>query len=456
MRTSCFCLLALTSAVAAPSVAQSVNEHSIWDRTTEYTSRGANLGSAGFVSQGFAFGFTGGLRTLTGVRYTVQDEDAATRERLTVGFAGLDAAGRPDYANVNAYAANFLTPGGSGQRAWIVTHTTLRQNPIKLPVTCEQRHHVWQFQAASWPSDGASVWMSEGATFNSTLLCWQNSEHREIPRTDGLLGQIDEELGWTSVPSSASIPANRSWELVLSFAEPTLQGGAVNAVYNAPGCPNPNQGYAAIDPDFSNIGGGTLARHDDYEWTVMDPTGQVALLYWSTSVLAGGFPTPFGQFFLDLTDPLMQTGPVPMSAFSGGKARMRFNLGPANSPVRVIASEFGAWSAQALIVQPGPKLQLTNLWTMRTKLVPTGWQAGKARQGVPARLSKGAGVRLLILRNDGRGTLTVQAKSGSTNVGPPTTVCERAPARILVPAQANAVEVSSNKTRDTAFAARMF
>ncbi len=445
-----------TSVIAQTTVFNPANSY---DRSTEFTSRGSNGGTPGHVSQAFAYGNSAGLQTLTRSRYVMQDQDQSTREPWNVGTTLLNAKGQPDYAGLRTYGTNLLLPAGqSGIGAWILTHTALATTPHLINHGTEQWHHVWQFTVpTNWTTDGLSVHMSQGATYRGTLLCFQNTRHREIPRTDGSpAAQIIEKHGWSGVARNPDpAPINRTWRLESFFGEVVLNGASDNTVYNCAGSlRNPNQGYARIDPDFDDTGAGSPVRTDNYRWTVeagSNWNGGVAVMFWSTTTFPGKVPTPFGDLYLNLLDPLFAAGPQLMGAITGGKASLSLNLGAANNPLRGVIANLPNFSGQAVVASQSAGVKLSTLMSFRGKLVPTGFTAGTAVSGTPASISKRVADRNIVVRNDGAGTLTVQAKRGSTNIGPATVVPERTAVRITLPVAASSVAVSSNKSTATDF-----
>jgi hypothetical protein len=448
-------VLAISTAVSSQTVNQ--NEAYRYDQTTEFTSRGSNGGNKGFVSAAYSYGLNAGLLTLTGSQYVMQDQDLATVEPWNVGTHGLDAAGDADYANLKPYASNLMLPVGTGIGAYILTHT-LTGAPVKLTQTGDQWHHTWQFvNNANWTTDGLGVHMSQGATWGTppTLLC-QNGAHREIPRIEGV-AQIIEDVAWSAQPSNQRpVPMDRCWRLRTNWNEIVLTGASDNSVYNS-GCPNPNTGQAAIDPDFFDSGVGTPPRHDDYNWKVIaGPTyaGGVGILLVSQTVFPnGGLPTPFGPLHVDLSDPLFSLSPIVMPALDAlGNSSFTLALGPATSPLRPILKEMASWSTQAMVTPlPTVKWQLSSLVTMRPRLTPTGFTAATAVQGTPASITRTVGPGTFVVRNDGRGELEVQFYIGTGKIGGATKVFERSMVRVIAPVAANRVEVTGFKTTATNF-----
>jgi len=463
MRTSL--VVIATLAICASALAQTVNQNEVnrWDLSTEFTSRGSVGGVAGYLSASHPFGLNAGLATLTHSQYVMQDQDLATNEPWNVGSCGLDAAGDPDYAKLTAYASNLRLPTGSGIAAYILTHT-LTGAPHTPPATTDQWHHVWHLvQAANWTTDGISVHMSQAATWGTppTLLCQLNPNstpgHRELPRIEGTT-QIIEDLAWSSQPSNQRpLVQDRTWRLRLGFNEIALVPGIDNVTYNNSPCPNPTWGLGAVDPDFYDSGVSTPARFDDYVWRVnagATYAGGVGVLLVSQTVFPGnGIPTPYGQLYLDITDPLFGIGPLVMPPFDGtGGSQFTLALGAGPNAIRNVFKELASWSTQALVTPlTNPKWKLSSLSTMRPALAPSGFTATTAVSGTPASIVRTVGPTRFSLRNDGRGELTVQFFIGSAPVPGTFKVAERTMVRMTPPVAANKVEVTSTKTTATNF-----
>ena len=451
---SCLTVVALIT-LPAGLLAQNFNPANSYDHSTEFTSRGANGGRRGYVSQAFAYGNSAGLQTLTRVRYVMQDQEQATREHWSVGTTLLDAKGQPDYAKTVFYATGLMTPPGkSGIGSWIVIHNPMPSHLINHGL--EEWHHVWQFRdVANWTTDGLSVHMSQAASYGGTLLCFSRTRHREIPRTDGSpAAQIIEKHGWSTVrPGLDPVPDNRAWRLETFFDEVVLNGAATNRVYNCAGSEqDPNRGYARLDPDFDDTGAGSPARFDDYRWTVeagASWNGALALLLFSPTVLAAKIPICGGHWYLDWFDP--QAGLFTMGIVTGGRAT--YDLVLPGMPLLWPRSAFANlpnFSAQALLFG-GSSCKLSTLMSFRSKLLPKGFKAGSAVLGRPASIAKRVVDRNIVVRNDGAGTLTLRARRGSTTIGPATVVPERTAIRIRLHVAATRVTVSSNKSIATRF-----
>lgn len=467
-RLALLALAATTSGLIAQAT-NPVNNFYRWDRSTEFTSRGSNGGNPGFVSQGFAHGHSAGLETLTQAYFVMQDQNPSTQESYNLGTTELDAAGRPDYANLNTYATNLLLPMSTQTTpaAWGITMIGLATTPHKLNLKQHtQWHHTWQFNVgANWTSDGISVHMGQAAAYNGTLLC-TGANHREIPRTENAT-QIVEELGWSAVANSTTpAPVNRTWRLRTSFAEFALNGGALNTTYGgfngavgAIGCNNtdPNLGYAALDPDFDDAGLGNPARYDDYTWLLSAGSanaGKIAVLFFSQTVIpGGGAPTPFGQLHLDIADPIFGAvgGLIMPQLDSLGQSSLSIPFGPGGSTntLRPVIADFPSWSAQAAVVTTSG-LQLSSLFSFRSTTTPNGFTAATADATTPVKLSRTAAQRTIFVRNDGRGMLTVKQIRGTTTFGT-SDVCERTAVRITINPAASDIEISTTTTQPVKF-----
>lgn len=436
-----------------------MNEYLKYDANVEYTSRGHNGGNPGFVSQAFAYGFTANLRTLTRIRYWIQDQNAQTQERWNVGFTTVDAAGEPDYPKSVMYATNLVNPPNTGIRAWQITHTPT--TPLKAPATTEQWHHVLQIlQPATIWADGLGTWVSWGGNYYNTMLCNNQSggwRHREIPRLEGNPPlPLQEEFGWSArIGRNPGIYNDCSWALRLFFEEPVLNGAADNVTYNV-SCLNPNPGYMSLDPDFADNGASTPGRFDDFAWNVAAGpryAGGVAVMFFSQVVLpGGGVNLPgLGQLHIDPVDPLM-LGPLVFPGLdANGTASFPLKFGPPNGGLRNLAATFPSWSAQAVVIKSGAPTQLTNLYTFRALLEPKGFTAATAVKGTPASIPHTPSQTTIFIRNDGRGVLTVQPMRGSQKIGPAFTVRDRSASRLPAHPAASTIEVSSNFTTPTKF-----
>lgn len=465
-RLALLAIAATTSGLVAQTT-NPVNNFWRWDRSTEFTSRGANGGNPGFVSQGFSHGHTANLDTLTQTSFVMQDQNPSTRESYDVGTTELDGAGRPDYANMRAYATNLMLPVSTQTTpgAWLITVTGLTATPHKLNLQShDQWHHVWKInQPANWTTDGISVHMSQAAAYQNSLLC-VNTAHREIPRTEGT-SQIVENLGWSAVAMSTTPRAlNRTWRLRTSWAEFPLNGGAVNSTYggyyggaNTIGCntTDPNVGYAALDPDFADVGLGSPARVDDYSWILeagAAQAGKFAVLFFSQTCFAnGGVATPFGQLHLDLSDAIFNAvGPQVMPVLStSGQSVYSLQFGAANSALRPVVRDFPNWSAQAAVITDSG-LQLTNLFSFRTLLTPPGYASATADATTPFTTARAVTDNFFWIRNDGPGTLKVTLKRGTTEFGT-ANICERTAVRMVATGAANTVEVTTTSTQPVNF-----
>jgi len=241
------------------------------------------------------------------------------------------------------------------------------------------------------------------------------------------------------------------WRLDLGFDEPTVQGAALP--YAQRNC-KANTGYAALDPDFADLGPSMPARFDDYTWTISGGSafaGGTAILFHSQTVLGNPLTIPriTGQFWLDPTDPLFAIpAVVPLNATGSGVFQL--GLVRASASVRAIAGAIPSWSSQALLLAKNGTAQLSQLWTMRPRLAPPGFRAGTATSVTPWRIAKPAAMRSFTLRNDGRGTLTIVLLAGTVRIAQ-TTVIERTMQTIAVPASVTVIQVNGAKTLATQF-----
>ncbi len=482
--------LALCSGLLHAQASYNYNLVRIWDTTTEFTSRGKVRGAIGHQSQGFPPGVLGGLNKLTRVQFVVQDGNSGTVEPFNFRVSPTAASGGPDYArgkNLNGTPLSIRKGGGAASMLVTLTFPVANGKPIDLAALKDAQnkplldpyeviHFGWQFtKTANWTTDGVSVHMSNGdrqmpGGGQGSLFCWRNNYHREIPRPEKFAAadptnQIIERLAWSTVSGQSGVDfLDRSWRLDLSFDEPILQGGADNVAYNAWPCQNPNPGYAALDPDFNDKGGASVARYDDYEWRVTSKahSGGVGVLFLSISTLEtplslGGIG---GKLYLDPTDPLMALGGLVMgtlNSWGGASFKLKLGKGGSTNTLRKVISSLPAVHAQAYLVklQGGVKLDFSSVWTFRPALGPTGFRRAQALSGTPVKLARKPADRSLYVRNDGLAVLRVQQFIGaSTRPVRVSKVPARMGLRVLFFPAATRVEIVTSSTRkhDLAYA----
>ncbi|MFQ5504394.1 MAG: hypothetical protein ACE5F1_06295 [Planctomycetota bacterium] len=484
-------VLALAGALNAQFA---INQFPSYDATTEYTSRARVGGQAGFVSQGFPYGISGGILSITRAVQALQDQNPSTQEPWTFGYCYLDKAGAPDYANNNVILSNYRLPllTQTTPAAWLVTlnlNTAANKVTLKPPAK-DMWHYTWNFQnSANWTSDGISVHMSQAATWMGTLLCGTNSNstagHREIPRTDkswngtqfSASRQILEHQAWSNVAAGPGVSSmERMWRLLLSTNEPVLKAGSDNLAYNALPCPNPNNGGASQDPDVNDTGGGSPGRFDDLSWALAGGpnfANGVSVIVNSQGVLNPGLTLPglSGTLEVDFLDPLFSFLFVVAPLSGTGTGTFKLPLGGNSSPLRTAVASLPSWSSQAVFFGTGPtgKRAFSNVATIRPQLSPgpakARFQMSSTVGGTPATITKGPTDRTIFVRNDGPrwdtstatttggwGEITVEQWAGSTHfTALDRTVPARTGMRIQLSPPANQVRVIGKKTVATTF-----
>ncbi len=462
------------------------NKIRIWDQSTEYTSRGSVGGGTGHVSQAFPPGVTRGLNRLSLIQYVIQDQRMQTKEPWELKIAPLDGKGEPEYKRAAILLRNLTLPNGSGIRAFTITHNrnSSQNGPFVLSALKDAKnkplldpnesfHVAWNFvQKVNWLTDGISLWMSQAGTAlpnggNGQLTCWQNRFHREIPRPEKFdpkdpTGQIIERLAWTEFNGSPGRKffTNRSWSVTLGFVEPTIQGASDNPSFNNSPCLNPNTGYAALDPDFANKANASIARNDNYQWTINAGgsfAGGIGVLFFSDSVYSKPVSIAGigGSLNVDIGSPLLSLGLFPMGILdTNGSATLKLPLGQANSPLRKAIISFPVIHAQAYVAKPGIRPSFSSLFTMRPLLQPKGFQRSTATASTPLRIQKTSSMKTLYVRNDGPGGLEIKTYIGSTRIGPIFMIPERTALRAPLFPAATTVEISTKKTGRTFFAYR--
>ncbi len=428
MKTS---LALAVAAIVASASAQTLssNKRSIWDQTTEYTSR-ANVGSnAGYISQAVPFGAIAGAKTLTSASYLVQDQNMATVEPWDFLWTSLDpkGSGNPDYAGGKVIVANNRLSVGTGVGAWAITHTlTAPANAVKIAVPRGRLIFAWHLKTkTNWSKDGISLHMSQADTglpnSANTPQCYtasSRSYHREMNRVEGTAIIPGNKLAQSSGLNNTFSDLHRSWRFDMGWDEVTLNTGVENAVYNGT-CSNPNYGYGGFDPDVNNVGKQQVKREDNLVWQVQagaQNAGSVAFLFSSMAMLNKGIATPFGEFWLNPgADPLFSSlGALPFSAPLDAKGVATFTL-TIPKAVRPLVASFPCWSAQALVFNAkSARARFSTAATMRFFYDPklakqTAWTQGKATAKVAHKIQRPAvGIPLsLFLRNDGPGVLEV-------------------------------------------------
>jgi len=436
------------------------NQLGMWDRSTEYTRRGLLGTSGGQVSQKHQWGVVGGLTQLSFMQYAVQDQQVATQEPFDVGLTGIDSLGLPDYANTRFYATNIRLPNGNpGIRAFLVTHSlNSSSNVVQLPSDGSGFHHCWRLSPApNWVTDGVSIHTSDGGAYSGNELCFNSSQHAEIPRTEG--SKVLQRLGWSEVPNTSprAVSFDVAWRLDVGSPRATLEGGTANSVYNCPGW-GANLGYAGHDPDFANVGRKTPPRFDDFSWSVEagpSHANGIAVLFHSRALAPGvGVSVPgwSGTLMLDFTDPLfglVQTGPLSFM----GRGSFGLKLGPGTSQLRQIVSRLPMWISQGLVLKSSPSGwigEFTNVFSMRPrKQFASGFQTAGLSARSPLTITKQAQDTMLYLRNDGPGRVDVKQFAGQNPLPGAWSVNERTAMRIPLAATATRIVVSTKVDKPT-------
>ena len=441
----CIAVLSLLSAASAQRLEQNIWR--TWDRSTEGTSRGNVNNNVGWLSQAIRPAELAGVTELTYIKYVVQDQDQATVEPWDLDWTGQGAAGLPDYGNARnsqKIVTNNALPRGTGIGAWLITHN-LNANAsasFKFTPSFEPWHLTWHLKSTpppNWPRDGLGIHMSSGttaATNNPTKLCIQVRSryvHREIPRTEMINNRIvqpNTQLAWSSTPGTPARPPSStdlSWRLDLGTNVPVISVATNNTTYNGVGgqfsCPNPNEGYAGLFPDFNDEVGNSPARFDDPHWLVnagsSNASGDAVLLM---STALGSTPVKIpgwsGSLFLDLNDPLTlkTAGLFILRLDQTGSANFTFPLGTGGrtNVIRPLLASFINWHFQVAVIS-SKGANFSKLATM----TPTLNNKRRYRQGMTARgrpifiVSQNI-KNVLVVRNDGHGELTVNERNGRT------------------------------------------
>ncbi len=468
-----FSMLLFMAPIPAQNLAQ--NRVHLWDGSIEYTGRLSVGKGTGFLSQAFPSSVVRGLDGLSMISYVVQDQERKTVEPWDLKICPLDAKGKPDYKRGVAIIQSMrMIPGNGIGASWVTHQRNNSQNgPILLSRLKDAKnqtlldpdesfHFAWHIlKAANWTSDGLSVHYSQAGTALPSggfgqLTCWNSRFHREIPRPEQFRAsdptlQIIERLGWAQ-GSGQTDPSyqNMSWRLDLGFVEPTIQGAAWNPTYNNSPCQNPNEGYAALDPDFQNTFKAFIKRLDNYRWKLEAGAGYgggQGLLFFSESVLSRPFKMGGiqGRLSLDPGGVLFSLGAFPIALGSQGAGSLTLDFGKDHSLLRQSLIRFPAIHAQALVLKAGKTPRLSSMWALRPLIQPSGFFRGVTKAGTPLSLTKAASRTRFYLRNDGPGAVRIATYVGSTRVGPVTRVPERCAVDVLLPSRAARIQVETNK-----------
>lgn len=228
-------LLLLAGGLAAPTAAQTtLNYHDFWSGCTSSTSRGTLGLNPGEVLQknpsshfqGVGHDASGSSATLFSLRYTTQDQNAATPEPYTM-LVRADNAGQPDPSPAGRLlgVGPLTTPSGTGVLAWTIT-VTLGTPWASLPLCADYYHgaevatrtglddgqtfHICTYAAADIPAASAPnvAWNIQAGT------PVQPGTGRVIRFTLGVqspvlkMGNVDPNTATTNCVSTIG---NRSW-----------------------------------------------------------------------------------------------------------------------------------------------------------------------------------------------------------------------------------------------------
>jgi len=448
--TTRYALFASLCALAGPATAQlPTNPLRFYDQSIEFASRGMLGTGPGHVSQALTYGQAIGLSRLTWVRYVVQDQNGTTTSPWNVRLAGLASTGLPNYAAATTIAGPFVLPVTPGPIAYRVTHT-FTTTPVAFPVAGDQTHVCVEWVAGANVSE-MSLQMS-----NAPLSAQPPCSTNESPRVEAKV-PTSEQLAWSGPPATPPTALPLSWAFDLGFAEPTLQGVALPYA-GSPGISCvANTGYAALDPDFNDLGPSTPARFDDYQWQLEAGSGfagGVAVLLHSQTVLNAPLAVPgiSGRFYLDPLDPLFALV-TPIALNASGSGSLTLGLATAPAAIRALAGSIPSWSTQAVVVPKSGPLVFSQLWTMRPRTAPPGFMSSSASSTTPLRITKPTTMQTFTIRNDGRGVLAVVLLAGTVRLGG-ATILERTMQTMAVPPAVTTIQITGARTGATNFVYR--
>lgn len=291
-------LLALTATLGVMAPAQ--NEIAHHDGTSEFSSRGAQLGAATTLMQRFPADQLCGTSTIVEIVTTFTDWNTGTPEMATVEIRRNDPTGpptgRPDMTPAGLIATTGsvpvpVAPGtGMAASARLVFPLVVPLAPGSPVGPAGDLYVAWTLPASpAWPNDGLAIHISSSQG--------GNAGEQMSPNATGYSGVVGQAgLGWQSNPNTgappAAMPGDGAFAIGLRFAEDVLQPFADNpsvftgSTWVPAGTgtgQNPNFGYAGIFPDMMRAGGpdgvGVRLR-------ATAPGGSVSQLYVGTGVLS--------------------------------------------------------------------------------------------------------------------------------------------------------------------------
>lgn len=259
------CLLA-----AATSAQTLLNYHDFWSGCTSSTSRGTLGLNAGEILlknpadlfSGVGHVATGATATLHSLKYTTQDQNAATQEPYTMVFRS-ESAGQPDptAAGLLLSVGPLTTPSGTGVAAWTITVTL--GNPWTALPMCANYYH------------GASVAVrpdtSDGQTFH---ICTYSAA--DIPAATA------PNLAWNIQAGAPVQPGTgRVIRLTLGVESAVLKMGNVDPNTAATNCVSTLGGRSWGAGGMYPVCNSAASRHDGLDYRVRDlaNAGGVAAIF---------------------------------------------------------------------------------------------------------------------------------------------------------------------------------
>lgn len=278
-----FAFLLFSTALASGLAAQNLFE--IYPSCTTHTSRGTLNGAAGEVllqipgSHFIGVGHVpNGLSSQArGMRFVMQDQDAATQDNFSVVIRA-DLAGAPDCSasGLLATMGPLTPPPAVGITAWQLTVTFAA--PVGIP-QCDTFYVGVGLAAANWTADGQSLHVARydsgsNAATNAVNLAWNCASS-----------------GASSQPATA-----RTIRIGPLVAAAVLNMGNVDPLGTRCMGPGADFGAGGLWPVCEGTTG--TMRNDALHFRVRDdalPAGACAVYAWPFTACASAYPFPFAD-----------------------------------------------------------------------------------------------------------------------------------------------------------------
>ncbi len=318
-----------------------LNELHVFDGEAEYAYRPFSRTGEGEILQKVPSSLVGGIGRINGIRVVIQDQDAATSEKIWIILRKADSRGRPDISSSGIILKRgpyTISGNGAGTRAWnFYFH-------FSQPLSVADKDFFYGVLLSKGRSntDFASLHMS-GDYPASTC-----GEHPRKGISPGLAWRVNYSNG--APVSTSKLPYNLAWDMGILSERPQIQGYAIDPASKCLTKKNvPDFGYAGLWPDLVDLEGyGYKAM---FGWRVRDrrnanKTNVKGFIFLSSRMLGTPYYLPgTGNWFLDPHAPIFDLFfVVSFDYFGEGKA------GPVDPPQTLRSLLLGTrLYAQALV-----------------------------------------------------------------------------------------------------------